>query len=108
MIHIQDGIKHIFPKDFIQIYGKEKIQLIDIREPYELVQLPFAHAINFPLQYLLSKESALLDKQQMYYIICHHGQRSYVVTEILTNKGYNVVNVVGGIDLVNRFDTLKR
>ena len=48
----------------------------------------------------------LLDKDQTYYILCHHGQRSYMVTEYLTKYGYDVINIVGGVDLVNRFDSI--
>ncbi len=106
MVQVQDGLKHIFPKEFIKIFGKEKINLIDIREPYELKELPIKHAINIPLGILINQFTSLLSIKETYYIICHHGQRSYLVTELLTNKGYDVINVVGGIDLVNRFDTV--
>ncbi len=105
---IQDGLKHIMPKDFSKIYRDENIKIIDIREPFELQELPFQRGISIPMNQLLTNYQSLLDKNITYYILCHHGQRSYLVTEVLTNKGYNVINVVGGIDLVNRFDSPKR
>ena len=106
MTHIQDGMKHIFPKDFIKIYKDKSTIIIDIREPYELVDLPFENATNIPLNNLLTKYKEYLRTDRTYYILCHHGQRSYLVTEVLYNNGYNVVNVVGGVDLVNRFDSV--
>jgi rhodanese-related sulfurtransferase len=108
MMDFHDGLQHIFPEDFLKLYQKEPIILLDIREPYELIDLPIHQAKNIPLQTLLNNYQDILSKKDEYYIICHHGQRSYYVTEILHNKGYNVINVVGGIDLVNRFDRLKR
>ncbi|AIO19295.1 Thiosulfate sulfurtransferase GlpE [Candidatus Izimaplasma bacterium HR1] len=108
MIQIQDGIKHIFPKDFIKIHKDSTINIIDIREPFELLDLPFENAINIPMNALLTKYNSLLKKDESYYILCHHGQRSYLVTEVLTKKGYDVINIVGGVDLVNRFDSVTK
>lgn len=106
MIHIEDGVKHIFPKDFQELLNKENLTIIDIRETYELDKLPYKKAIHIPMNALTQHYKVLLEKEKTYYILCHHGQRSYAVTEYLTNKGYNVINIVGGIDLVNRFDSL--
>jgi len=108
MMHFEDGIKHIFPKDFIKIYDRKDIKIIDVREPYELEQLPFENAINIPTNLILTQYSSFLKKEESYYILCHHGQRSYLVTEVLTNNGYDVINIVGGLDLVNRFDNLNK
>lgn len=105
MIQIKDGIKHIFPKDFNTLIKTEKLNIIDIREPYELVQLPFKLGKNIPMNLLLTRYSDLLLKEETYYILCHHGQRSYMVTEVLTGYEYDVINIVGGVDLVNRFDS---
>ena len=106
MIQIQDGIKHIFPKDFIKLIKTENINIIDIREPYELIQLPFKLGKNIPMNLLLTRYKDLLIKEETYYILCHHGQRSYMVTEVLSEYGYDIINIVGGIDLVNRFDSV--
>ena len=105
---LEDGINHIFPEEFLPKYREGSINLIDIREPFELLELPIYNANNIPLNRILVQYEKLLIKDELYYIICHHGQRSYYVTELLTNKGYNVINVAGGIDLVNRFDRAKR
>ena len=101
MIELNDGLKHINPNELIKLMKTSKLNVIDIREVYELRDLPFLGAKNIPLNVLISNYNELLDKNELYYIICHHGQRSYVVTEMLQNKGYNVINVIGGIDIVN-------
>jgi len=106
MIQTQDGIKHIFPKDFNELIKIETINIIDIREPYELIQLPFKFGKNIPMNLLLTRYKDLLIKGETYFILCHYGQRSYMVTEVLGGYGYDVVNIVGGVDLVNRFDSV--
>lgn len=108
IIHLQDGIKNIFPKDFNKLIQDTKINIIDIREPFELIQLPFKLGKNIPMNLLLTRYKDLLLKSETYYLLCHHGQRSYVVTELLIEKGYDVINIVGGVDLVNRFDSVNK
>ena len=108
MYDMQDGLNHVHPQEFLTVMKEKDIVIIDIREPYELEYLPFDGPKNIPLNTLLNNYSDILKKDQEYYILCHHGQRSYFVTEVLHNKGYNVINVLGGIDLVNRFDTANK
>ena len=47
---------------------------------------------------LIQKHKFLLDKDETYYLLCHTGQRSHYTTTILTDLGYNVINVRGGIN----------
>lgn len=101
MINYDDKVNHIHPHKLLEKMKHETLNIIDIREPYELLALPFKNAQNIPLNAILRFYDELLSKDKTYYIICHHGQRSYYVTEYLQGKGYNVINVLGGIDLVN-------
>lgn len=39
-----------------------------------------------------------MNKYQTYYIICKNGTKSYHATKYLMRLGYNVINVIGGID----------
>ncbi len=98
---IEDKIKHIHPHDFIQKMNAEQLHIIDIREPFELRELPFPGARNIPMNILIMFHNEFLNTTDTYYILCHHGRRSYTVTEYLQENGYTVVNVFGGIDLVN-------
>lgn len=97
-------INNINPRDFINLIKKSNPIIIDIREPFELLELPFEGTKNIPMYTLLNNFTDILDKKDDYYILCHHGQRSFYVTEVLHNRGYKVINVIGGIDLVNKFD----
>jgi len=96
-----DSIEHIHPMVLIEKMKSEKLDIIDIREPYELKQIPFEGARNIPMNILVEFHQEFLNKEDTYYILCHHGRRSYVVTEHLQKLGYKVINVIGGVDLVN-------
>ena len=56
------------------------IELIDIREPYEL-----------------DAPDEFLDKNKEYYLICRSGARTASTCYMLREEGYNVINVAGGI-----------
>lgn len=101
MTTFDDTITHIHPNELVERMKTEKLHVIDIREPYELKELPFAGARNIPMNILIMFYSELINKEDTYYILCHHGRRSYVVTEHLQKLGYKVINVIGGVDLVN-------
>lgn len=96
-----DIIPHIHPVKLVEKMAQESLNVIDIREPFELKEIPFEGAKNIPTNILLMFHDEFLNKTDTYYIICHHGQRSYRVTELLQDMGYKVINVFGGVDLVN-------
>lgn len=77
---------------------KETENIIDIRniEKYNYNHIP--GAINIPSEKLLLYPNKYLKKQEKYYIYCQHGQTSYNVCRILSNIGYNIVNLKGGYD----------
>ena len=101
MSPFEDNIQHIHPQELVQKLGTEPLNIIDIREPFELKELPFDGARNIPMNILIMFHSEFLQQGETYYILCHHGQRSYTVTEYLQNNGYSVINILGGVDLVN-------
>ena len=96
-----DNIQHIHPDKLIELMKEKPVQVIDIREPFELKELPFDGARNIPTNILVMFHEEFLNKEDTYYILCHHGQRSYQVTELLQRLGYSVINVFGGVDLVS-------
>ncbi len=100
MFEFKDNLNHIVATALYQKYKEENLTVIDVREPYELLESKLEDAINIPLMKLLTSYSSLLRKDVTYYILCHTGQRSYYVTNFLDEKGYKVVNIVGGIDLL--------
>jgi len=74
-----------------------KVELIDIRETFEYKRGSIKTAKNIPMGELLENTEKYLNKDKEYYIVCQSGGRSTTACNKLTNKGYDVVNVAGGV-----------
>ena len=72
------------------------VNIIDIRDSYQFNLGKINTARNIPMNFLLSNPSNYLNKNERYYLYCQSGSRSEKACIMLTNKGYNVVNVLGG------------
>ncbi len=75
----------------------DKVELIDIREPYEYKGGSIRTAKNIPMGNLITEPEKYLEKDKTYYIMCQSGARSGRTTSVLTNQGFNVINVAGGM-----------
>ena len=75
----------------------DQIQLIDIREPQEVAWGKVKTAQNIPMGELLNMPERYLKKDEKYYIMCQSGMRSMRTVKTLKEKGYQVVNVQGGM-----------
>lgn len=73
-----------------------KVELIDIREPYEYKSGHIPTAKNIPMSTILSRPDQYLDKSKEYHIICQSGGRSTMACDELSSQGYKIVNVQGG------------
>jgi rhodanese-related sulfurtransferase len=87
--------KVINVNDIDNVIGK--VELIDIREEYEYKAGSIRSAKNIPMGKLLNDPERYLDKNKEYYIVCQSGGRSSRACSNLMSKGFNVVNVVGGV-----------
>lgn len=74
-----------------------KVELIDIRESFEYKRGSIKTAKNIPMGELLENTEKYLNKDKEYYIVCQSGGRSKTACNKLINKGYDVVNVAGGV-----------
>lgn len=74
-----------------------KIELIDIREPYEYDQTHIEGAVNIPMGALLGDPDAYLEAGKKYYLMCQSGNRSGRAMHALRANGFDVINVAGGI-----------
>ena len=83
--------------DFYQLYQKESLSVLDVREVYEFESLHLEGAHNLPLSQLTDTFEQL-DKDNLYYVICKSGMRSARACQFLTEQGYEVINVQGGMD----------
>ena len=75
--------------------GKQ-LNIIDVREPGEVVQGKIPTAINMPLG-LVEFRMHELDKSKEYIMVCRSGGRSGQATMFLESQGYNVINMNGGM-----------
>lgn len=80
----------------IDIMKKKPIHLIDIRDNYKFSEGSIASAKNIPSNFLLTNPEEYLDLNKEYYIFCNHGSTSRRVCEILSRRGYHVINISGG------------
>ena len=83
--------------DFYQLYQKESLSVLDVREVEEFEALHLEGARNFPLSQLADTYEQL-DKTQPYYVICKSGMRSARACQFLAEQGHEVINVQGGMD----------
>jgi rhodanese-related sulfurtransferase len=91
----KDDSKVIHVNDMDNLIGK--VELIDIREPYEYKSGSLKTAKNIPMGNLLASPEKYLVKDKEYYIMCQSGARSGRTTRALAKHGFNVINVGGGI-----------
>lgn len=80
--------------DLNELFGK--INLIDIRETYEYENGHLPTAKNIPMNKILEDTDKFLNKDEEYYIICQSGGRSSKTCSKLKEKGFSIVNVLGG------------
>ena len=73
---------------------KENIQLIDVRTPGEFRRGHIKNAKNVPLN-AIGQFTPITD--ETVYVICHSGARSKLAAKILKKKGYDVINIQGGM-----------
>lgn len=76
--------------------ASKQLNIIDVREPGEVVQGKIPTAINMPLG-LIEFRMHELDKSKEYIMVCRSGGRSGQATMFLESQGYNVINMNGGM-----------
>jgi len=74
------------------------VQLVDVREPWEIALCRIEGAAHIPLGEL-ARRLPELDPDRPTVVICHHGVRSLHAGVFLERNGFaDVVNLSGGID----------
>lgn len=82
--------------DFYELATNQPLAIIDVREVEEFVSGHVPTACNIPLSNF-ENEAPTLSNDRRYYIICRSGRRSLEATAWLQQRGFDAVNVVGGI-----------
>ncbi|MBC8078807.1 MAG: rhodanese-like domain-containing protein [Gorillibacterium sp.] len=89
--------KEITPKELAKRLERgEPVQVIDVREPDEWVEGYIAGSKHIPLGQLMENQHKL-DPRHEIIIVCRSGGRAGRACELLSGKGFNVTNLVGGL-----------
>ncbi|MGD0121534.1 MAG: rhodanese-like domain-containing protein [Candidatus Limnocylindrales bacterium] len=74
------------------------VRLLDVREEWEFRRRRVPGAVSLPLAQLPAR-IAVLPRGERLLVICEHGIRSRVATDLLLRNGFEgVVSVKGGTD----------
>lgn len=94
----QEEIKSISTQELKTLLEKEKVQLMDVRSPEEVEEgfIKTAVFMNFYDTDFVEKATKKLDKSKTVYLYCRSGGRSMKSAKMLKEKGYSVVNILGG------------
>ena len=72
------------------------IKIIDIRDNYQYNLENIPTSKNIPANFLITNPENYLNHYDNYYIYCQFGNTSKKVCNILRNKGYKAIDVLGG------------
>lgn len=74
------------------------VMLLDVRTPQEIKSDgKIANSLLIPLD-SLSRNLNRLDKSKKIIVYCHTGNRSLEATKFLRSRGYDAINMLGGIE----------
>ena len=94
----QVALNSITTKELKVLLSKENIQLMDVRTPEEIKQgtIQTAFFANYFDVDFEKVATAQLNKSKPVYLYCRSGNRSGKACKILKEKGFKVINVLGG------------
>lgn len=94
----------INPDAFLKAISAGKIQVLDVRtaDEYKSGHINNALQANWLDKNEFNDRTSHLDKNKTVYIYCLSGGRSGAAAEVLRTKGYNVINLEGGINAWKR------
>ena len=96
--NIEDNLlEQVFMKD-LENYNEKETIILDVREKLELISGKLNASINIPLSEL-RKRYTELPKDKEIWTYCAVGLRGYIASRFLTQKGYKVKNLAGGIKI---------
>ncbi len=90
-----------------EMKANPQLIILDVRKPNELTgeHGQIDSVINIPVENLKDRINELSKyKNNHIAVICRSGNRSKKATTLLTNNGFNVTNVVGGMKSYNITD----
>jgi rhodanese-related sulfurtransferase len=92
-------------KELLAPGAKERLVLLDVREPWEHEEARIEGSIPMPMGDVPSRAHQELDPESHIVAICHHGVRSMSVTAWLRDQGFDrAQSLRGGIDAWSEID----
>ena len=89
---------HPFHDNFFEIFDNgEDFILLDVREDAEFEVARIDGSTHIPMSVLIGRLDEI-NKEKKIIAMCHTGMRSMQVCMYLKNEGYNMTNLLGGID----------
>lgn len=79
-----------------EMMGHNGLLVLDVREEDEYEDGIIPGAVLMPLSSITS-QFRNLDITKHYHVLCHSGARSQMACMFLSNQGYQVTNVMGGM-----------
>ena len=90
------SIKSIPATEFAEAFAAgEAKNVLDVRKPSEFVSHHMIAAQNFPLDYI-NNNMDRVQRGNTYHLHCRSGYRSMVAASILKARGFDVVDIAGG------------
>lgn len=83
--------------DFQKVIGDKSVQVVDVRTPSEFADGHIAGSVNMDVSGNFERQIATLDKSKPVAVYCRSGVRSRQAATILTDNGFKVYNLKGGI-----------
>ncbi|MBP1917256.1 rhodanese-related sulfurtransferase [Lederbergia galactosidilyticus] len=91
-------VKQVTPDEIAKhLRNGEEVNIIDVRENNEIATGKIPGAKHIPLGQLALRKDEL-DKDKSYIITCQSGNRSKAACGLLEALGYNVEDMVGGMN----------
>ena len=90
----------VSPQEFNEQIKSRGIIIVDVRQPdeYECGHIKDAINIDVKDENFIDNAVCQLPKDKVIAVYCRSGKRSALAGEMLSEKGYQVVNLDGGIE----------
>lgn len=84
---------------FAKQCATDSVQVLDVRTPEEYAEGHLVNAINIDVtaEGFIQKATTKLDSNKTIAVYCRSGKRSALAAKQLSEKGYKVINLDGGI-----------
>lgn len=84
--------------EFARLIAEKEVQLVDVRTPSEYAEGHISGAVNMDVQgESFAEQVKTLDKERPVALYCRSGRRSKLAAEQVSQAGYEVVELNGGI-----------